>query len=277
MYSKVKNIAMGVPLLNKVILFLYRMKIANSFLADFLRKYLKFLFKNKEITNFTYELHPLNKKYLVQFVSVSTGVDFDEIVKFMHEIENNKSIQNHICDSYRENHNGLTSNESMSFARRVGWYCFVRATKPKIVCETGVDKGLGSIVLIEALIKNHKEGFHGLYKGFDINKKAGYLLTGRYAEYGEIIYGDSLHTLKSFDKEIDLFINDSDHSSVHEGKEYEIIQGKLSSEAIVLGDNSHCNDELFNFSKKYKRKFVFFKEDPLSHIYPGAGIGISYI
>ena len=60
----------------------------------------------------------------------------------------------------------------------------------------------------------------------------------------DTFYGDSLETLNLFDGLIDLFINDSDHSTEYEAKGYNAIANKLSENAIILGDNSHCSDKL---------------------------------
>lgn len=164
----------------------------------------------------------------------------------------------------------------MKFARRVGWYAFARALKPKVIVETGVDKGLGSCVLTAALILNETEGFGGRYFGLDIDPEAGYLLQGRFKEHGEMIFGDSVETLRSFEPAVDLFINDSDHSEDYEYMEYETIHGKLSPNAVILGDNAHCTSKLLEFSQKNGRKFLFFGEKPKGHWYPGGGIGVLF-
>ena len=168
------------------------------------------------------------------------------------------------------------ADEDAKFAKRMGWYAFVRAMKPKVVVETGVDKGLGSCVITAAIKKNKEEGFDGYYYGTDINPKAGYLLSGEYSKYGEILYGDSIESLKKLDKTVDIFINDSDHSAAYEALEYETIKDKLTKDSIILGDNSHVTDKLLNFSNANGMKFIFFKEEPLNHWYPGAGIGVAY-
>ena len=74
---------------------------------------------------------------------------------------------------------------------------------------------------------------------------------------------------------IDFFINDSDHGAEYEAREYETIHPRLAPDSIVLGDNSHTNTKLNEFSRKYSRPNLFVKEDPQDHWYPGAGIGIS--
>ena len=72
--------------------------------------------------------------------------------------------------------------------------------KPKIVVETGIDKGLGSVLLCSALLKNKEDGFEGRYYGTDINPKAGYLLSGKYLKVGEILFGDSITSLKKLEE-----------------------------------------------------------------------------
>jgi hypothetical protein len=81
--------------------------------------------------------------------------------------------------------------------------------KPGLVVETGVDKGLGSVVLASALRRNRAEGFPGEYLGNDINPHAGFLLQETYALGGCIAIGDSIEMLKKLEANIDLFINDS--------------------------------------------------------------------
>ncbi|WP_394359037.1 class I SAM-dependent methyltransferase [Leptolyngbya boryana] len=90
------------------------------------------------------------------------------------------------------------------------------------------------------------------------------------------MYGDSIESLKHLDVPIDIFINDSDHSAEYEAEEYRTIASKLSDRAIVLGDNSHVTNKLLEFSLTMNRNFVFFKEIPTQHWYPGGGIGISF-
>ena len=169
------------------------------------------------------------------------------------------------------------ADNEIKFSRRLGWYIIARIIKPQTIIETGVDKGMGAVILSEALIKNEKEGFKGKYYGTDINPEAGYLFDDIYRKKGKIIYGDSIESLKKIDEPIDLFINDSDHSAKYEADEYKTIINKLSKNSVILGDNSHSTDELLKFSIEHGRNFVFFRERPKDHWYPGAGIGISFM
>ncbi len=160
--------------------------------------------------------------------------------------------------------------------RRMVWYAITRASKPKIVVETGVDQGMGAIVLCAALSRNAAEGHPGQYYGTDINPDAGFYLQSPYSEFGRVLYGDSLRSLEGLLGPVDIFINDSDHSESYEQAEYELIKTKLSPAAIVLGDNSHVTSKLAEFSVREGRRFVFFSEEPADHWYRGAGVGISF-
>ena len=57
---------------------------------------------------------------------------------------------------------------------------------------------------------------------------------------------------------------------------FDKIKAKLSDRAVILGDNSHWSPSLADFSERNGRNFIFFKEEPAQHWYPGAGIGFSF-
>jgi len=194
---------------------------------------------------------------------------------YIREIEEDENVRRHVLQRVKNGPKRRASDETCAFGRRVGWYAFVRMLKPRVVVETGVDKGLGSVVLCAALMRNQAEGFPGQYFGTDINPDAGFLLAEPYNRVGKILYGDSIQSLQSI-LSIDLFVNDSDHSAQYERQEYETIASKLSPGGLILGDNCHCNDVLANFSAGCGRQFVFFREEPQDHWYPGGGIGISF-
>ncbi len=112
--------------------------------------------------------------------------------------------------------------------------------------------------------------------GTDLNPAAGGLFQPPYTEHGQILYGDSIEALRSLEGPIDLFVNDRDHSPDYEAGEYLAIADKLSSRAVILGDNAHCTDALHAFALKTGRSFLFFQERPQDHWYPGAGIGAAF-
>jgi len=231
---------------------------------------------SREDTNFTYELTDDNLLYLAHTVAVVAGVAPQLAQQYIREAQTDEALRTYVLDKTRVSSYRRVADMRVEFGRRLGWYALVRIQKPKVVIETGVDKGLGAVLLCSALLKNRAEGAPGRYFGTDIATKAGYLLDGIYKEVGQVLYGDSLESLRAFSEPIDLFINDSDHSATYEESEYRVVLPKLAPGGTLLSDNAHETGTLARLSLEVGRKFVFFGEKPKDHWYPGAGIGFSY-
>lgn len=225
---------------------------------------------------YSYELEEINKLYLASFVSQVTGVKLDKIMDYIRELENDDFLRSHIKKIILSSDLKWRADSVTKYGRRLGWYAFARAIKPKVVIETGVDKGLGSCVLASALLKNTEEGFSGFLYSTDINPEAGILFQAPYTSAGKIIFGDSIESLKTINEVIDVFIHDSNHSKEYEMREYETIVNKLSDNALILSDNARASSKLWEFARNTGRDFLFFQENPKNHWYPGSGIGIAF-
>jgi predicted O-methyltransferase YrrM len=264
------------PVVNKIILTPYRLMRVWSVHNKLLSSIVSWLFNSNELTNFTYDLSDSNKQYLSCFIAEITGINLDTISQYLQEIEQDIQLKQSIENTSQSSYLSFMTDKQARFGRRIGWYLLIRALKPKVVVETGIDKGLGSIVIASALMRNDDEGYSGHLYATDIDPNAGYLIKPPYNKFVTILYGDSIESLTSFENKIDIFINDSDHSADYEAKEYLAIQSKLSSNSFIIGDNADITTKLFEFSLSTNRKFLFFKEEPMDHWFPGGGIGISY-
>jgi predicted O-methyltransferase YrrM len=245
------------------------------YIGPLVRNWLVWIARSSEDSNFTYELTERCKVNLAASLASLLQKDYAEIVSYFQEIETDADLNSHLTRLWHEHPEKFRTDERPHVGRRMVWYAIVRATKPETVVETGVDQGMGAVVLCSALLRNAREGHPGKYYGTDINPDAGYYLQAPYRDYGQVLYGDSLQSLEGLQCGGDLFINDSDHSETYEQAEYEMIQAKLSPGAIVLGDNSHVTSKLAEFSMREGRRFVFLSEEPANHWYRGAGVGIS--
>ena len=253
-----------------LLVFPYRCRLIIRYLFRALKKSIPWLFRSKEFANFTYDLTPSNKEYLAWFIANVCDTSEGEIRGYFEELESSVRLQKCINDRLQQHRRGNEIDSEAFFGRRIGWYAIVRATKPKIVVETGTEKGLGSLVLAEALIKNES----GRLITIDMEPSSGLLIGPEYGGVIERMIDNSLQAISKIDR-IDLFIHDSDHSAEHESREFKLLQSRLSSKGIVLSDNSHVTTELAKWSLEHGRRFVYFAEQPLNHWYPGAGIGVS--
>lgn len=272
-----KRTISNIPIIRNIFAFGYRFYLIIDEISKKIFLSIVWLFKSKETTNYSsYDLTDINKKYLAQTIAYITKKPYSLILKYITEIEGDKKLKSHIRITTQKDSERYRSDAEVYYARKIGWCAMVRAIKPKIVVETGVDKGLGSCILISALMKNKEEGHIGYHYGTDINPKAGYLITGEYSKHSKILYGDSIESLKKFNKKIDLFISDSDHLQGYEYKEYTTIKNKLTVNAIILGNCSHWSTDLFAFSVNFGRNFLYFSEQPKNFWREGAGIGFSF-
>ncbi len=251
-----------------------RYVVARRHYASQLKMIRSWCFKDTEDDNFYYDLTDLNVEHFKYSIAAVAKVDPGVVQGYIDEIKNDSWVRDFITEGLRTSH--YQKDIKFEFSRRIGWYAFARILKPKLIVETGVHHGIGACVLTRALMKNKEEGYEGKYFGTDIDRNAGKLLRAPLSGFGEILYGDSLKSLKGIKEKIDLFINDSDHSADYEMKEYEEVREKLSSNAVILGDNSHVTNKLSKFSGETGRDFIFVAEKPKNHWYPGAGIGISF-
>lgn len=272
-----KRAVVQTPVVGSIVLLIWRAKLALSYYYKPLADLLRWLVNSNETTNFTYDLEKTNRRYLAAMLSHVLDCEYSTILGYLDEADGDAELKKHIADQTAQNSLSTFADRDVKFGRRLGWYAVVRASKPRVVIETGVDKGLGACLLTAALMRNSEEGHDGRYYGTDIDPEAGYLLTGKYAEFGQVLYGDSIETLTALDVSVDILVNDSDHSAEYEGAEYEVLARKFSDRSIILGDNCHVTDKLLEFSLKRGRKFLYFGERPLNHWYPGGGIGISFV
>ena len=239
---------------------------------DTLVNLLKMVICSTEADNFSYRLAPMNRDHLACFVALATNRPLAEIEMYMSELETDVEVHQHFNTVMA----GRLGSMDLGFlpGRRLGWYAIVRAIKPKVVVETGVHNGLGALTLAAALLRNRVEGQPGRYYGTDISPTAGGLFSGRFAETGTILRGDSIESLEKLDEKIDLFVNDSDHSPDYEAAEYRIVDRKLTPKAIIIGDNAGSG-KLLQYVRETGREFMYFRESPVDTWCLGAGMAIA--
>lgn len=233
----------------------------------------KWLVRSREHTNYTYELTDLNMGQLAWFVANLTDRDVGAVRAFMDELRSDEELAEHIASSTRASDRRGLADPVPRYGRRLGWYAIVRALEPELVVETGTDKGLGSVVLAAALLRNG----HGRLTTIDVNPAAGYLIGGRWADVIDYARGDSHTVLRAIEGPIDVFVHDSLHTVAHESAEYRLIDPNLTDRSIVLSDNADVAPTLMQWAESRGWRFEFFQEVPSGHWCPGGGIGAAWL
>jgi predicted O-methyltransferase YrrM len=236
----------------------------------------RLVFTSKEYYNWTYDLTALNKTYLASYIAVVTGHEQTLIEGYMRELEDDQVLRSLLIERTLASPDRHSCDAEPRYGKRLGWYALVRATKPRVIVETGVDRGLGTAVLAAALMQNDKEGHHGLVYATDINTDCGHLLADPYKKYCRLIIGDSIESLKKFALPADVFLHDSCHEPEYEWSEFLAIQPQLHPGSLVMSDNSLMTTKLLEFAQLTGRNFLFFQDQPKEHWWPGDGIGTAF-
>jgi Methyltransferase domain len=257
-------------------LFRYRASYVFRYYWARIRTGVSWLFVSRESSNFTYDLTPRNEEHLAELLAFVLQRPVEEIAGYVRELRQDHALRDAVSSQVEQlgRQGGYDPDPALWPPCRL-----VRAgagDEAESRIETGIEKGLGAMVLCATLLRNAHEGHQGCYYGTDIDRGAGMLLTEPYRAMGTILYGDSIKSLSTLDLMVDVFINDSDHSADYEKREYRLIAPKLSERAVIIGDNAHVTDELLKFSRETGRQFLFFREEPADHWYLGAGIGLSF-
>ena len=117
---------------------------------------LRWAFASNEHYNHTYHLTEMNLAYLASYTAVISGHKVADIRKYIEELRQDQQLRALLREralAIPDRHN---SDAEPRYGRRLGWYALVRATKPRVVVETGVDRGLGTAVIAAALMRNSR-------------------------------------------------------------------------------------------------------------------------
>ena len=253
-----------------------RSSLALSYHDETLRAMARWALVSRETTNITYDLTPLATTTLAHTVAAAVGAPVAQIRDHLAEPGADDTFigrMRAVGETYANTH---PIDPEPRFGRRLGWYAAVRALKPRVVLESGVEKGLGAMLLCYALERNAAEGAPGRYIGLDNDPCAGALIAPPYARHAQILTADALDSIAGLTEPVDLYINDGDHRLDYEYREYEAMAPHLSPNALILGDNCHVSDALPRFAEATGQQFLFWHEVPERHWYPGGGIGFAF-
>lgn len=149
-------------------------------------------------------------------------------------------------------------------------WAICRIMKPDIVVETGVQCGISSAVILQALEENGR----GFLYSIDLpdehilniipaskrrGMKSGWLVSQELQYRWKLIIGRSQDKLKSLLEElglIDIFIHDSEHTYENMAWEYETAWHFLKPGGILLSDDINLNEAFYDFAKREKGKLI---------------------
>jgi predicted O-methyltransferase YrrM len=129
-------------------------------------------------------------------------------------------------------------------------YSYIRASKPKIIVETGVANGITTNVIISALEKSG-----GVLHSFDVLPECRNVASdSRHWEFHIFPRKGSRKALKSaiLDlKPVDVWIHDSDHGSLWQEFEFRLALDNLAPNGVLISDDIDASSAWGELSKSF--------------------------
>jgi hypothetical protein len=235
----------------------------------------RYLFRSRELINFTYELE--NEAELAPLVAGTLSAPEEEATRFLEELRSDSELVESLSSGLRSN--PRRDNVALLGKRRA-LYAMVRMIRPSVVVEAGIRDGLGTAVLLRALERNDADGAPGRLLGFDIEPASGWLVSeqlsrGRFEKH----IGDIAELLPAVlrDVEVDLFVHDTLKTPEHERFELETAVEHGAKRLILYTDDDSVTGALAAVCAEHGERSRFLQEQPQRHFWRGNLLGFCAI
>ena len=158
-------------------------------------------------------------------------------------------------DSLKEKIKLVNFEQNLLAIRQAELYIICRMLKPEVVIETGVENGISTSFILQAL----KDNDSGKLYSIELNqfllegRKSGWIVPRNLARRWCLLLGDSLELLPTLCEKlhsIDVFIHDSEHSYRTMFTEFSQAWFTIKRGGILLSDDTGQNEAFIKFSQK---------------------------
>ncbi len=232
----------------------------------------KYVLWGPDVGDFSYELD--NTEELVEFLAGALALEPAQVHGYLEEIRRAPELNGDLAATVRPRpdiarHPGL--------GHRVLWYVFARAKKPRLIVETGIKHGIGSLVLLVALGHNAREGSAGRLISFDPDPASGWVVPTALRASWQPVFETSFDAFeKALDGErIDLFICDTPPDHEIESFEMRAALDHAAPGIVLISGNGDRTSVLPDLAAERGGEYRFFTERPRHPIYPGGGLAVA--
>jgi hypothetical protein len=232
----------------------------------------RYVLWDPDVGDFTYELD--NETELVAFLASALALEPAQVQGYVGEFRAADELTRDLTATVRRRPD---MKRRVGLAQRVAWYVIARELKPRLVVETGIKHGLGSLVLLVALERNSREGSPGRLVSFDTDSGSGWVVPDTLRASWTPVFAS---TFDAFDEElageqIDLFICDTPPDREIESFEMNAALRHAAPGIVLIAGNGDRTTILPDLVRERGGDYHFFAERPRHPIYPGAGLGLA--
>ncbi|MFL5828850.1 MAG: class I SAM-dependent methyltransferase [Solirubrobacteraceae bacterium] len=173
------------------------------------REHLRYILLDPEVESYTYRV--ANVAGMLETIADATGAPIDELRRYVLEADTDPELRDNLSRRLRWRFDVKRRPE---LANRLGWYVLIRALRPRLIVETGIYNGFGSLTLLRALERNALDGTVGELISFDSSELAGtFVDRRRYPGWRHVVGMTSDVLVDSLaGRDIGALFQDSDHS-----------------------------------------------------------------
>jgi predicted O-methyltransferase YrrM len=130
----------------------------------------------------------------------------------------------------------LDTKRQPPLGNRLAWYVMVRARKPRLVVETGIYLGLGSLALLRAIERNAQEGNPGELMSFDTLRSAGTMVREPMRRHWRRIVGSTHDELLPAlsGRRVDMLFQDTPHTEENQRFEFGTALAHAGPQLLLL-------------------------------------------
>jgi Methyltransferase domain len=231
--------------------------------------YLSYLLFDPELHSYSFEL--ANRDELIRFAAETFGIDEARAATLIAETDGDPELNRELARRVRWR---FDYKRRLPLGNRLLWWVLIRATKPRVVAETGIYDGLGSLVVLRALERNADEGAEGRLISFDLDPDTGWLVPERLHRRWKRVTGPLEETLEPTLREagVDLLIHDSDHNEPLQRLEFGTALANARYDVLWIIDSSGVTlPVLRDLCAERDGTHRYFKERPKRHFYRTEG------
>jgi hypothetical protein len=196
-----------------------------------LRRRLAYVLFDPELASFSFELE--NEQEVIAGLAVALGQPEDTLATYVAETRADPELNEELARHVRWRPD---IKRRQPLGHRLAWYVMARVYEPKLIVETGIHRGLGSLALLRALDHNRREGHPGELMSFDTDPEAGSIVRDQVQGDWRRILGSTHDRLLPAlaGRSVDMLFQDTPHTEENQRLEFEAALSHAAPRLLLL-------------------------------------------
>jgi Methyltransferase domain len=236
-----------------------------------LRTKLAFVLWDPEIESYSYELE--DEVAFVRELADVFGEPRARLRRFAEETRQDPELNERLA---RHNRWRFDVKRRPPLGHRLAWYLAVRARRPAVVVETGIYRGLGSLVLLRALERNRQEGFPGELISFDIHPAAGDLVRPELRRGWRRWIGSTQDLLPAAleGMQVEMLFQDTPHTEANQSLEFGTALEHAGERLLLIDGSGGEAPTLRRLTSEYGGWYSRVRAPSRDHVYRGSNVAL---